>query len=146
MAACGRTARRSRSLSTFGLAEVPELLGADRQLAVCDLGWAEARVTEAQCALGARRGTFPGRSHNGCAVLAFVDTETDTNRLGHQRIDADPDVLRKPGQRQHQTIWPDMACKRSGVRLPLAPQVRHYMDLDKDQRTAKLTAKFMIAG
>lgn len=32
------------------------------------------------------------------------------------------------------------------VRVPLAPQLRRYIDLDEDHRTAKLTAKFMIAG
>jgi hypothetical protein len=47
--------------------------------------------------------------------LRSLTPETDTNSHGHQRIDMDPDGLRKPGQRQHQTTWPDMAFKRSAV-------------------------------
>lgn len=47
--------------------------------------------------------------------LRSLTPETDTNSHGHQRIGTDPDGLRKPGQRQHQTTWPDMAFKRSAV-------------------------------
>jgi len=41
--------------------------------------------------------------------LRSLTPETDTNHHGHQRADAKPDELRKPGQRQRQTTWPDMA-------------------------------------
>jgi hypothetical protein len=41
--------------------------------------------------------------------LRSLTPETDTNHHGHQRADANPDKLRKPGQRQRQTTWPDMA-------------------------------------
>ena len=45
--------------------------------------------------------------------LRSLTPETDTSHHGYQRIDVDPYELRKPGQTQPQTIWPDMACRRS---------------------------------
>ena len=64
------------------------------------------------------------------AGLRLLTPETDTNRHGHQRIDADPDELRKPGQRQHQTTWPDMACQEVRGSTSLSStfyQVKHML-------------------
>ena len=65
-------------------------------------------------------GNVSERSHNGCAMLGSLTPETDTNHHGHRRIDVDTDEPRKPGHRRHQTIWPDMACKRSRSRQACA--------------------------
>jgi hypothetical protein len=69
---------------------------------------------------GARRGTFQNDLITAAPCWRSLTPETDTNHHGHQRIDVDTDELRKPGQRHHQTIWPDMACKRSRSRLACA--------------------------
>jgi len=90
--------------------------------------------------------TLPVRS--GKPVTNQVTTASDgvSQRRWQPDSATSPDLPASDPGRQRQRESPGMACKRPGVRVPLAPLVRDLLKSCKDQWTAKLTAKFMIAG